>query len=338
MRPRRPPAAVDRARRPAPPTRPARPRCGREVGGHDHQPGGLERAGAPDRIERVLEVVGAGGDGRARPPAGRRRRSGREASARVPRPSRKRFVWGSVTTFTPAAATSSATRCCSACGRWPRLTQWLAVAGWANPASTARHSSPSPSTVGSSVSSVWRSTPTPKSAATPSRTSVAAAEVVVEMRTAADEVGAGGHGLAQQRPLVGAADAGHRPPAQGDDLDRDEVPESLAHGGEGLDAAQAVLQGDVDVGADRDVAVVRHQSRRPLGPFGDVGDRGQVTARRHRLDRTHQIARRIGDPLGQERLVEVGVRLDRRRQRAVDRRDRSPRRPRRVSVVPIAPM
>ncbi len=236
-------------------------------------------------------------------------------------------MWGSVTMFTPAAATSSATRRCSACGRWPRLTQWLAVAGWANPASTARHSSLSPSTVGSSVSSVWRSTPTPKSVGDAEQDIGRRTEVVVEMRTPTDEVGTGGHRLAQQRPLVGAADAGHRPAAQGDDLDRDEVAEPFAHGDEGLDAAQAVLQGDVDVGADRDVAVVRHQSGRPLGPFGDVVDRRQMTARRHRLDRTHQIARRIGDAFGQERLVEVGVRLDRGRQRAADRRDRSPRRP-----------
>ena len=222
-------------------------------------------------------------------------------------------MWGSVTMFTPAAATSSATRRCSTCGRWPRLTQWLAVAGWAKPASTARHSSLRPSTVGSSVSSVWRSTPTPKSAAMPSRTSVACAEVVVEIRTATDEVGTGGHRLTQQRPLVGATGAGHGPAAQGDDLDRDETVEPFTHGGEGLHAAQAVLQGEIGVGPDRDVAVVRHQAGRPLRSFGDVGHRGQMTARRHRLDRTHQIARRIGDPLRQERLVEVGVRLDRGR-------------------------
>ena len=96
---------------------------------------------------------------------------------------------------------------------------------------------------------------------------------LVEVRAATDEVGAGGHRLAQQRPLVGAADAGHRPAAQRDDLDRRSGRRSRSRtADERLDAAQAVLQGDVDVGTDRDVAVVRHQPGRPLGPLGDVGD------------------------------------------------------------------
>ena len=109
----------------------------------------------------------------------------------------------------PAAATASATARWRSGGCMPRLTQWLAVTGPANPvAVTTAARSPSPSTDGSSVSSVCRSTPTPWSAAISSSTLGRRPRAVgVEVRAAADEVGAGRQRVAQQGPLVGAGGA-----------------------------------------------------------------------------------------------------------------------------------
>ena len=85
------------------------PRLHREVvGRHHHQSGGLERARPADRVERVLQVVGTGGDVDARRRAASRSRSDLAASGHWPRPWRNRLVWGSTTTLMPASATRSA--------------------------------------------------------------------------------------------------------------------------------------------------------------------------------------------------------------------------------------
>ena len=65
-------------------------------------------------------------------------------------------------------------------------------------------------------------------------------------------------------------------PHERDDLDRRSRRRAVAHLGERLDAAQAVLERDVGVGAHRDVAVARHQPGGALGPLDDVVDRGEM--------------------------------------------------------------
>ena len=267
MRPRRPPAAGDPARRPAPSRRPARPPGGVRWAAMIINPAVSNGQARPDRVERVLQVVGAGGDVDAGLPAGRRRRSGRAASAPAPRPWRNRFVWGSATTLTPAAATSSATRRCVGVRALPEAH---AVAGGGRMGETGEHRT------AQFAEAVDRRIERLVGVEIDADAEVGGdAEQDVGRRdrgrrsrcgTAADEVGAGGHRLTQQRPLVGATGARHRPAAQGDDLDRDETVEPFTHGGERLDAAQAVLQGEVGVGPDRDVAVGRPSSGPPAPP------------------------------------------------------------------------
>ena len=130
------------------------------------------------------------------------------------------------------------------------------------------------------------------------------------MRAAADDVGAGCHGVAEQGPLVGTVAPRDRPPAEGDDLDVDDVGDAPAHLDERLDAGEPVVQRRVGVRADGGEAVGGHQPRRPLGPLDGLVDAQQVAAGHHRLDRPEQVAGRVRDQLGQERLVEVGVGLD----------------------------
>ena len=135
-----------------------------------------------------------------------------------------------------------------------------------------------------------------------------------EVRAATDQVGACRDRVAQQRPLGGAVRAGQRPAGEGDDLDVDHVADSGPHRGQRLDAAQPVLERHVDVGADGTEAVARHQAGGTLGTLGDVRRRREVPTGGHRLDRSHQVAGRVLDALGEERLVEVGVWFDRGRQ------------------------
>ena len=56
---------------------------------------------------------------------------------------------------------------------------------------------------------------------------------------------------------------------------------------------------------------------RPLGPLGDVGDGERRPVGVHGDDGAGQVAGGVGDPFGQEGLVEVGVRLRRRGQQQV---------------------
>ena len=116
--------------------------------------------------------------------------------------------------------------------------------------------------------------------------------------------------LAEQRPVRRPGDAGHRPAAQRDDLDVDHVGDAALDLEQRLDAAQPVLLRRVGVGADGGEPVGGHQPRRPFRPFDDVGHVEQMPVGLHRQDRAHQVAGRVLDALGEERLVEVGVGLD----------------------------
>ena len=137
---------------------------------------------------------------------------------------------------------------------------------------------------------------------------------VLEVRAAADEIGTPRDRLAQEGPLVGPLRSGDRPAAQGDDLDVDQIDDASAHLDERLHAEQAVVDGGVDVRADEPEAVGRHQPGGPLGPFDGVGEIDRRAGRDHRVDRAEQVAALVGQALGEERLVEVGVRLGRGRE------------------------
>ena len=130
------------------------------------------------------------------------------------------------------------------------------------------------------------------------------------MGAAADQVGAGTKGVAEERPLVGAGGPGDRPRAEGDDLHVDDIGDATADFRQRLDAAQSVLQCRVGVRAHGAEAVARHQPGGSLGALDDVVDVEQRLGSKHRLDRAEEVAGRVGHALGEEGLVEVGVRLD----------------------------
>ncbi len=134
------------------------------------------------------------------------------------------------------------------------------------------------------------------------------------MWAASDHVGTHVHRRAQQRALVGTGGTGHRPSAQRDDLDVDDVGDSITHVEERFDRGEPVLDRHVGVGANCREAVRRHQASGALGPVGCVRNGEQMAARAHRLDRTDEIAGRIVDDLGEECLVEVGMGFGRRRE------------------------
>ena len=163
------------------------------------------------------------------------------------------------------------------------------------------------------------STARPASAAIESSTSVAARvaprrrgarEDVLEVRASADEVGADIERRRQQGTVFGAGGPGDRRAGERHDLHVDHVGDALAGQGQRLDARQAVVGGDVGVGAHGAVAVARHQAGSPLGPLGGLLDGQLRPGRHHRRDRPDQIAGEVHHRLGEERLVEVGVRLD----------------------------
>ena len=183
---------------------------GQVVGGHHHQAGGLERAGPADRIERVLQVVGAGGDVDARLPQGRQIAVSPRGIGDWPRPWRNRLVWGSTTTLMSASATRSAV---DLLHLERLLAEADAVAGGGAEVESRRarggRARRARSTLGSSVSSVWRSTARPWSVAICEQRvggalDVAVAGVGLEVRAPADQVGAGVERLDDQAALVGA--------------------------------------------------------------------------------------------------------------------------------------
>ena len=318
-----------------------RPGDGRQVvHRHDHQAGGLERARPTDRVERVLEVVGAGRDVDARRPQGghpgqpawhRRRAAALEEQVGVGEGDHVDAGLGDELGDRPLLVERE-------------LAEAHAMAGRRRVREPGEHA---PGELGESARRLVERLVGVEVDRHPELGGELEEEVgrpfarlALEVRAAADEVGAGLERLAEQCPVRGPGGAGHRPAAQRDDLHVDHVGDALLDLEQRLDAAQPVLLRRVGVGADGGEPVGGHQPGRPFGPLDDVGHVEQVPAGLHGEDRAHQVAGRVLDPLGEERLVEVGVGLDggREQQMAVEvdddvvglRRDRGSR-PRRSS-------
>ena len=229
----------------------------------------------------------------------------------------------------PAAATSAAMAAWSAGESMPRLTQWLAVAPRSNPdCRTSAAKSRRSSRWGSSVSSVWRSMGRPVSAATCEAGFEAAERVRVDVRAAAHDVGTRVHGVTQPGPLLGSLGAAHGWRDEGHHLEVEAAGERLADRGQCLDAAQADVRRDIDVGADRGGPVGQQQQGSPGGPLDHVVDAERGPEVGPGGDGAGQVVGRVLDPVGGQRLVEVGVRLGRRRQQEVAARGRARPRPR----------
>ena len=135
-----------------------------------------------------------------------------------------------------------------------------------------------------------------------------------EVGTATHQVGAEIERIAEQGPPVGSGDARHRRFAQRHDLDVDDVGQQLACRQHALDRDQSACLGDVDMGANGRVSAARHQATGSDGAGGDVRGRGVGERGQHAVDGAGEIAGRVGHDVGEERLVEMGVRLDGRRQ------------------------
>ena len=129
-----------------------------------------------------------------------------------------------------------------------------------------------------------------------------------EMGTAADEVGPGREGLAQQRTMRRAGPADHGLAGQGDDLDVD---------------ASATRRWDLDQRLDVAGQPVERSRRRawartgrgsfaaqqPDGPLGAPTMPSTVTDGSpgdHRRDRAEEVTRSVGEQLGEDGLVESG--------------------------------
>ena len=139
----------------------------------------------------------------------------------------------------------------------------------------------------------------------------------VEVWCSADEVCTGGECVNEQRTLALTLGSADRPSAQRDHLDVDHVRHAAAHLDERLDAAQPMVHRRVGVAADSGEAVGGEQTGRPLGTLDRVFDAELAAGSHHRLHGTQQITGAIRHALGEERLVEVGVRLDRREREQV---------------------
>ena len=274
----------------------------------------------PTRIERILQIVGAGGDVDAGRAQGVDRGQPARHRRQAPRPCRKRFVWGSATTFTPAAATTFGGLAAGPRRRWPRLTQWLAVAGEIEPGEhrTAQVTEPvrgrierlvgvqidTDAEVGGDAEEhvggalVPRSDCRPRDAGTRRRGR--------RPRPCASRSNA--RWSAPRRPVTG------QPQSATISIEIRSARRSRTVD-ERLDAAQPVLHGR------RRRACERRRSRwppsvgRPARPARSMS----ATLVRWRVAAIAsiapiEVAGRVDDALGQKRLVEMGVRLDRRRQ------------------------
>ena len=250
----------------------------------------------------------------------------RHRDAAMSRPCRNRLVCGRATTLMPAAATCSATSRWRCSGCMPRLTQWLAVTPWGKPvASTrsARSSRPQHRRVERLVGVQV------DAAARPRRRSSAAVvgrvRVGLEVRAAADEVDAHGDRLAQQGALVGAAVADDRPARRSATIWMSTRSRSRSRtstsASTDVSRLPSVTSTCVRIAVQPLAASSRAaRSARSIVSSSVIESRGRV----HRQDRAQQVAGRVGDPLGEERLVEVGVRLgERREQTSVAGRCRS---------------
>ena len=132
----------------------------------------------------------------------------------------------------------------------------------------------------------------------------------LEMRAPSDEIGSRRQCIDEEVPLVGPVRPSHRPAAQRDDLHVDHLGDPPPHVGEGHDAAQPVVERRVHVRAHGGEAVGRHPSRRPLRPLGRLRHAQRRAGSHHRVDGAEQVTGLVGQTLGQERLVQVGVGLD----------------------------
>ncbi len=181
------------------------------------------------------------------------------------RPCRNRLLLGNATTLMPAAATFSATRCCTASVCMPRLTQWLAVTRWGKPlASTRSARSSRAKRVGSRVSSVCRSIGRPASAATVRNRSLAAAGS--SSRWGQPPMPSMPIATASRRAPAGCAPAGPWwATGEREHLDAYDRLQGLAHREQRADRGEAVGLGEVGMGSDGGGAVGGDQPCRALG-------------------------------------------------------------------------
>ena len=188
----------------------------------------------------------------------------------------------------------------------PSRTQCPALTGAVQP--TTARASTSSVTSQSRLSSVWMSTPTPCVPRRLEQPGQLGERVGCQVRRAADEVDARG-----ERGLVVLGRG--QVAAERHQLEVEQAAQLLAHPDQGVHAAQRVGPGQqVDVAADRGRAVREHRQRLGPGAVRDLVDRHLVRVRVPRLDREPQVAHRRPDRVPGERLVEVGVRVGRRRQ------------------------
>ncbi len=321
-------ADLGQAHRPPGPGAHRRPRLvHRQVPGADQQRRRLQRVAPAQRVERVAHVVaagrhhGAGVEQRAqrRQPPGRGHRLGPALQVQVGlRVGDHGHARGGHDLGDAGLHVGVLDARGSRSG-WPRPGRGC------GPARPRRRGRAGPSLVGSRVSSVCRSTPTPASAAASTHTRVGA-------RVSASMWGA--------PPTRSAPAVAARPPAacgwgrRSDPDSGSPISATICRSSsgasssrtqhEGLDRPQADVAADVDVGAHRRRARGHAQQRRLPGPHDDVVDRLGPAVVAPGDDGAGQVAGRVGDPLADERLVEVGVRLGRGRQQqvAVERFDR----------------
>ena len=114
--------------------------------------------------------------------------------------------------------------------------------------------------------------------------------------------------------MVAAGRPGHWRADQGDDLDIDDVGQLAPGGDDSFHGDQAAGRRHVDMGANGRVPVACHQVTGANGTRSDLGNVGGRLVGVHARDGAVEIALRIGDPIAEERLVQMGVSLDGRRQ------------------------
>jgi hypothetical protein len=138
----------------------------------------------------------------------------------------------------------------------------------------------------------------------------------IQVGTATHDVGAQFHRRPQHRPYLGALRSGELD-RQGDELQVDEVTQPLAHLQQRLDRADADRLVDADVGADGGGAIGQTQQCSLGGPGNKVLLRDRRLVVQPGVDGAAQVASGVGDAIGRQRRVEVGVRLGRGRQQQV---------------------
>ena len=246
---------------------------GLEVGGEHHQRGRLERARPAERVERVLQVVGAGGDddaglaqrphrgdargaspagargpaGRGWWPAGRRRRCRR-------RPPLRRPPAGGQRLHAEADAVAGRDRVLE-----PGRRDERGELGQAVDVGVER-------LVGVQVE--------PDAVLGGELRYISVADRVSCSRCGQPPTRSAPDAIASRSSARWSAPSatGDRPAAQGHDLHVDDVGDPVADLDQRLDAAQAVVERDVDVGPHGAVALAGEQAGRPFGPLGRVLD------------------------------------------------------------------